>query len=80
MQGFAGHRAKKERTEARAEAERERAHGRAVERARLLRGERVDLYRRLLSAADKAKIFECNARRVYGRLSRTIEKQSATAV
>src|SRR5215469_5830300 len=30
-----------------------------------------------LSAADKAKIFEGNARRVYGRLSATIEKQSA---
>jgi 4-oxalmesaconate hydratase len=32
-----------------------------------------------LSAADKAKIFEGNARRVYGRLSRVIEKQSAAA-
>jgi 4-oxalmesaconate hydratase len=31
-----------------------------------------------LSAEDKAKIFEGNARRVYGRLSRMIE-QSATA-
>ena len=30
-----------------------------------------------LSAADKAKIFEGNARRVYGRLSAMIEKQSA---
>jgi 4-oxalmesaconate hydratase len=33
-----------------------------------------------LSAADKAKIFEGNARRVYGRLSRAIEQQSAQAV
>ena len=33
-----------------------------------------------LSAEQKAKIFEGNARRVYSRLSRTIEKQSATAV
>ena len=33
-----------------------------------------------LSAQDKAKIFEGNARRVYGRLSRTMEKQAATAV
>ena len=33
-----------------------------------------------LSAEDKAKIFEGNARRVYGRLSVTIEKQSARAV
>ena len=33
-----------------------------------------------LSAADTAKIFEGNARRVYGRLSATIEKQSARAV
>ena len=32
-----------------------------------------------LSAEDKAKIFEGNARRVYGRLSTVIEKQSATA-
>jgi 4-oxalmesaconate hydratase len=31
-----------------------------------------------LSTEDKAKIFETNARRVYGRLSRMIEKQSAT--
>jgi 4-oxalmesaconate hydratase len=31
-----------------------------------------------LSAAVKAKIFEGNARRVYSRLSATIEKQSAT--
>ena len=30
-----------------------------------------------LSAEDKGKIFEGNARRVYGRLSRAIEKQSA---
>jgi len=30
-----------------------------------------------LSAADKAKIFEGNARRVYARLSAMIEKQSA---
>ena len=30
-----------------------------------------------LSAADKAKILEGNARRVYGRLSAMIEKQSA---
>ena len=33
-----------------------------------------------LSAADKAKIFEGNARRVYSRLSRAIEQQSAQAV
>jgi 4-oxalmesaconate hydratase len=33
-----------------------------------------------LSAEDKAKIFEGNARRVYGRLSRMIERQSARAV
>ena len=33
-----------------------------------------------LSAEDKAKIFEANARRVYGRLSRMIEKQFARAV
>ena len=33
-----------------------------------------------LSAEEKAKIFEGNARRVYGRLSRTIEKQFAAAV
>ena len=32
-----------------------------------------------LSAADKAKIFEGNARRVYGRLSAVIEKQAAGA-
>ncbi len=32
-----------------------------------------------LSAADKAKIFEDNARRVYARLSRVIETQSARA-
>jgi len=30
-----------------------------------------------LSAADKAKIFEGNARRVYSRLSAVIEKQSS---
>jgi 4-oxalmesaconate hydratase len=30
-----------------------------------------------LSADEKSKIFEGNARRVYGRLSATIEKQSA---
>ena len=30
-----------------------------------------------LSAADKAKIFEGNARHVYGRLSAVIDKQSA---
>jgi 4-oxalmesaconate hydratase len=33
-----------------------------------------------LSAEDKAKIFEGNARRVYGCLSRMIEKQSARSV
>jgi len=33
-----------------------------------------------LSPAEKARIFEGNARRVYGRLSQTIERQSATAV
>jgi 4-oxalmesaconate hydratase len=33
-----------------------------------------------LSAEDKAKIFEANARRVYGRLSGMIEKQSARGV
>jgi len=33
-----------------------------------------------LSAADKAKIFEGNARRVYARLSRVIEKEAATAL
>jgi len=33
-----------------------------------------------LSTEDKAKIFEANARRVYGRLSRMIEKQSARGV
>ena len=33
-----------------------------------------------LSAADKAKIFEGNARRVYSRLSRMIDQQSATTV
>jgi 4-oxalmesaconate hydratase len=33
-----------------------------------------------LTAEDKAKIFEGNARRVYGRLSGVIEKQSAKAV
>jgi 4-oxalmesaconate hydratase len=33
-----------------------------------------------LSPEDKAKIFEGNARRVYGRLSRKIQQQSATAV
>jgi len=32
-----------------------------------------------LAPADKAKIFEGNARRVYGRLSATIEKQAAGA-
>jgi len=30
-----------------------------------------------LSAEDKAKIFEGNARRVYGRLPGTIQKQFA---
>jgi 4-oxalmesaconate hydratase len=33
-----------------------------------------------LSAADKAKIFEGNARQVYGRLSAAIEKQFAKVV
>src|SRR5207249_6845988 len=33
-----------------------------------------------LSVEDKAKIFEGNARRVYGRLSRMIETQSASAI
>src|SRR5215470_1120931 len=33
-----------------------------------------------LAAQDKAKIFDGNARHVYGRLSRTIERQSAAVV
>src|SRR4029077_17706591 len=33
-----------------------------------------------LSAEEKGKIFESNARRVYGRLSRIIEEQSARAI
>jgi 4-oxalmesaconate hydratase len=33
-----------------------------------------------LSAADKAKIFEANARHVYGRLSQMIGRQSARGV
>jgi hypothetical protein len=33
-----------------------------------------------LSAADKAKIFEGNARRVFGRLSRQIERQFGETV
>ena len=33
-----------------------------------------------LSAEDKTKIFEGNARRIYGRLSTVIEKQFARAV
>ena len=32
-----------------------------------------------LSPTDKAKIFEGNARRVYSRLSRVIDKQTAAA-
>jgi 4-oxalmesaconate hydratase len=31
-----------------------------------------------LPAADKAKIFEGNARRVFGRLTQQIERQKAT--